>query len=277
MSVGADIEAVLNELGTTVIIDRLYQEFLSGDEYDEYTEKIELSAPERTVQMFYREFLMDGSLHYRTQIDAGDILTVMQSGIIYLTLVKTPEIFEDEVIEYRASLYRCNTRGIILRQVDTDVRDSQYKLLTIWMPVYRKEVPALFYDHQSFDRLGTIHSDWSEVTQAVQQVYLSTQYYAEPQTRFRVFLERFEQWREWDTAIEYKRGDKVFTEEYKLYKAVKQNVGNDPKYSSADYSFEDEYYTQYWKEIPYRDYKLEKADMNRFDNVVVYMAVEDLR
>ena len=41
MSVGADIEAVLNELGSTVEIDRLYQEAISGDEYDEYTDYTE--------------------------------------------------------------------------------------------------------------------------------------------------------------------------------------------------------------------------------------------
>jgi len=97
-------------------------------------------------------------------------------------------------------------------------------------------------------------------------------------TRFRVFLEKFDSWLEWDESEVYAKGTKVFSEDYKLFKSIKNdNVGNDPRYSSAEYSFEDEYYEQFWKEIPYRDYKFEKMDMNRFENVLVYMAVEDLR
>ncbi len=273
MSIGQDISEVLDELGMTVEIQRP-----DTDEYDWFREKIELSALERTAQPFYREYMVVGSFRYDTQIVSGDVLRVVATGKSYIVLSTHPEGFEDEIIEHSAYLYKCNTLGIALRQTDTGQWDSSYRNMAKWVPVHQRIIPVLFYDVRSFERTGETSLEWGSVTGVLNEVHISGYYNLPPLSRFRIFnLDKEYAWVEWEESISYNKKDLVFSSDYRLFKSIiNDNLGNDPIYTSQD-NYEDDYYVKCWQEIPHRDMRIGKADISRFENVIVYAATEDTR
>lgn len=275
MSIGQDIAEVLDELGMTVEVRRPYT-----DEYDWFQERIELSPADSGSSTFEREFSANGSLRYNTQIESGDVLNVAVSGLSYLVLTKKPMGFEDSIIEYSSLLYKCNTFGIVLKQIDGGEWDTSYRVQVKWVPVYRGIIPAIIVDSGQVDpgvSRGVVRNIFNDTTFVASVVHISGWHNIPPTSRYRVFSIKDFTWNEWEESLTYSKKEYVLSSDYRLFRSlIKDNTGNDPLYTSQD-DFEDEYYVKCWQEIPYTDIQIEKLDFTRFENVIVYNAVTDLR
>jgi hypothetical protein len=265
MSIGADIEDVLEELGMTVSVIR--------PNVTTVQEKIEISTPYRVSQPFIREFLSEGSLRYNTAIQPGDILTGVKTGLSYLVMSINPEGFEDEVIEYVAFLYKCNRKGIILQQVDADDWDQQYRSTMRWEHVYTEVIPFLLYDKQAFDRAITLQYTWEQFASTSAELYFSGWYDVPTLSRLRIFQQDLGTWQFWNELTSYAIGETVLIPDtYQMFISLTNyNTDNNPIEA-------DEYDpVLHWREIPYIDLKLERVDFNRFENVNIFSAAADVR
>jgi len=265
MTIGADISEVLNELGMTVTVYR--------PNTTSFQEKIEISTPYRISQPFIREFLAEGGLRYNTQIRSGDLIRASQSGYTYLVMSLLPEGFEDQIIEWTAFLYKCNRKGIILKQIDTDDWDQNYQNTVTWEPVYEEIIPFLLYDKQAFDRAITFQYNWEQFASLSNELYMSGWYDIPTLSRMRIFEEDIEQWTIWNSTTVYLLGAKVLSNDYRLFVSlIADNENNDPLYDEYD-----EYDEVAWREVPFLELKLERVDLNRFENVNVFSVVADVR
>jgi hypothetical protein len=268
MSIGADIAEVLNELGMVATVSR------PGT--TSFQEKIEVEVPYRISQPFIREFLAEGGLRYNTRIQSGDILVVSKSGYQYLVMSLLPEGFEDEIIEWTAFLYKCNRKGIVLKQVDTDDWDANYQNTMRWEPVYEEIIPFLLYDKQAFDRAITLQYTWEQFASTSNELYMSGWYEIPTLGRLRIFEEDFSEWKIWSELTTYSIGAKVLDpDEYRLFVSlVNNNTDNHPILDEYD---EYEVDPIYWREVKYMDLKIERVDLNRFENVNVFSVAADVR
>ncbi len=275
MSIGQDIAEVLDELGMTVEVRRP-----DTDEYEWFQERIELTTSETSSNPFDREFLANASFRHNTQIECGDIVRTTVSSIPYVVLTKTPQGFEDQVIEFNSLLYRCNVSGIVLKQIDAGSWASDYTNQAKWVPVYAGAVPIVLASSQQVDAgavRGVLKQPFGEFENAPNDVFISGWYHVPGLSRFRYFSVKYFPWIEWEESVSYNKKDLVLSSDYRLFKSIiKDNIGNDPIYTSQD-NYEDEYYIKCWEEIPYTDVKLERTDTTRFENVIVYSASSDLR
>lgn len=125
---GADISEVYTELGTvTHIISRTPHIT---------TERILYEINSQSTKPFIREHHLDATFPYNTEIVVGDVIKVVDTNKCYMVMNRTPDLFEDEVVEWNAVIYLCNLTPdtCVLRPLET--RGSNYNIQQAWtMPV----------------------------------------------------------------------------------------------------------------------------------------------
>jgi hypothetical protein len=107
MSIGPDIKEALEDVGTSynIILPTIVTD----------SEKLVYKGNAQATKPFIREFFLEATLAYDTQVIAGTVIKTIASAVPYLVMNKTPNVFEDEIIEYKVVLYKCNVSGEILR------------------------------------------------------------------------------------------------------------------------------------------------------------------
>jgi len=122
--IGEDIKEVLEELGTTITITR--------PDGTTFIEKGDLVDYPTSSTEFIRQFFSTLTLVYDTRVIAGDIFKAVNK--YYLVINSTPSSFEDELVDFTVSVYRCNVHGRIKRLTET--RDPVTKLtIPVWSEV----------------------------------------------------------------------------------------------------------------------------------------------
>lgn len=135
MGISEDLKAVILEMGTSFVIERETGDIV-GEKFDSETNS-------QVTKPFIKEHFLEVTFFYDTQVVTGDIIRVTLEDSRYLVMNKTPESFEDTIINYQGIVYKCNVLGSILRPVPTldphtyrtsetweTVKENQYALLT---------------------------------------------------------------------------------------------------------------------------------------------------
>ncbi|MFA5394425.1 MAG: hypothetical protein WC346_00215 [Methanogenium sp.] len=139
LGLGADIKEVYTELGTSIsIISR--SPIVTG-------EKLIYEINSQATKPFIREHHIDCTAPYDSLITTDDIIEFDETGDHYLVMNKTPEMFEDAVVEYNMVLYKCNlpVTAHILRPIE--IRDPiTYKIVSGWHVVVDAPVYGLISD-----------------------------------------------------------------------------------------------------------------------------------
>ncbi len=126
MSIGTDIKDVWAEVGISFTILRD-----SGNVSGEYGDA-EVNA--QITKPFVREFFLEMSLAYDTDVMVGDVLE-FSDGRKYLAMTKTGDVFEDETYLYSVVLYKSNAQGNIFRLSSS--RDAGYQSVSVWTAIKR--------------------------------------------------------------------------------------------------------------------------------------------
>jgi hypothetical protein len=139
MALGPDIKEVYDELGASVtIVNR--SPVVTG-------EKILYEINAQGTKPFIREHHLDCSFPYDSTIATGDILLMNETGRYHMVMNKTPELFEDSVVEYSGVLYLCNLplTAHIVRPIE--IRDAQtYDMISGWEVVEDSPIYGLMSD-----------------------------------------------------------------------------------------------------------------------------------
>lgn len=122
MTIGPDIEEVLEEVGTSFTILRD-----SGNVTGEY---LDFEPNSQVTKPFIREFFLEAMLKYNTAVVSGDVIRFDVTQDCYMVMNFTPSMFENAVINYDAVLYKTNVHLAIYRA--TTVQDSNYHDRTVW-------------------------------------------------------------------------------------------------------------------------------------------------
>jgi len=134
-----DIADVYGELGTIAsIINR--SPVVTG-------QRVLYDINSQATKPFIREYHLDGSLPYDTLITPQDVIRIISTDKYYMIMNKTPELFEDSVVEWNVVLYLCNLPATahILRPVE--VRDpATYKIVHGWQVLYDSPIYGLASD-----------------------------------------------------------------------------------------------------------------------------------
>lgn len=134
MSIGPDLKEVLREVGTVFTIIR---EIDITGEYLDYELNAQVTKP------FIQEFFLEAVLNHETQAIVGDIIEFDVTGVRYLLMNKTPEMFENQVISYAVVLYKTNVKIDILRPSEQDWdRSYSFQKTTLW-PVEKSQIDVL--------------------------------------------------------------------------------------------------------------------------------------
>ena len=126
MTIGPDIKEAIVEVGTgfTIIRD-------AGNIEGEY---LTHKSNAQVTKPFIREFFLEGTMQYDTDVVSGDIIEFDTTGTRYLVTHITPTLFENAVIRYETVLYQANVNVSIFRP--TEVRDAHtYHMRTAWSTV----------------------------------------------------------------------------------------------------------------------------------------------
>jgi len=136
---GADISEVYAELGAlATIVNR--NPVVTG-------ERVLYDVNAQATKPFIREYHLDASLAYDTEITPNDVILLTATNKYYMIMNKTPELFENEVVEWNVVLYLCNlpVTAHILRPVE--VRDpATYKIVHGWQVLYDDPIYGLASD-----------------------------------------------------------------------------------------------------------------------------------
>ncbi len=116
MSIGADINSVYEEIGSSITFIRD-----GGNISGEYIDS-EISA--QATKPFIREYFRNANFSYMTSGEPGDVLQIDSTGEKYMIMNLSPDIFENEVIEYNAVIYKANVSGE-LKRPSGEVWDAQ--------------------------------------------------------------------------------------------------------------------------------------------------------
>jgi len=126
MTIGVDIENVLEEIGTAFTIKRD-----SGDITGEY---LDAETNAQVTKPFIREFFLEVMFQYNTEVVSGDIIDL--DDIIYQTAHISSSKFEGNSIWKEGVLYKCNTSGELLRPSGEGGHDPvSYRVSTSWTTV----------------------------------------------------------------------------------------------------------------------------------------------
>jgi len=125
MGTGLSIKKALQAVGASYTIKRD-----SGDISGEY---LDAEANAQVTKPFIREFFLEASLAYDSEVVGGDVIVLDTTDIPYMVMNKTETILSNLQIESNAVLYKCNISGQLLRPVET--RNSNYDKVTTWSTV----------------------------------------------------------------------------------------------------------------------------------------------
>jgi len=107
MSIGSDIEDVLEELGSSIVILRdsgnIEGEFATIETMSQATKPLVIS------------FFKNCTLSYATSVVQGDIINFETTDDKYLVTTLNAEEFENSIITKEGILYLCNVSGELLR------------------------------------------------------------------------------------------------------------------------------------------------------------------
>ena len=114
---GKDIKDVFTEFGIPYTILKFSS---SGEVTDILGEKLDYETNSQVTKPFIREFFLEASVAYDTELAAGDLVRFNVDGRLFLVMNLTPELFENKVVVYSAVLYKCNEICTIQRLPDND-------------------------------------------------------------------------------------------------------------------------------------------------------------
>lgn len=151
--IGADISEVISEVGLSFTILR--------DSGNITGESCTYEMNTQATKPFIREHQLEANFIYTTQAVVGDVIQ-FTDGRNYLIMNLIPEIFEEEVVNYSATLYLCNltTTACLLRPAE--VRDTEtYNLVAGWETVEAAPMYGIL-DDRAF---GSMVDEFEEVGQ----------------------------------------------------------------------------------------------------------------
>jgi hypothetical protein len=119
MSIGPDIKEALDDVGIS------YNILLPVPLPD--SEKMVAKSNTQGTKPFVREFFLSATLSYDTKATVGAVIKTVTAAVPYMVMTKTPTIFEDEIIENKVILYKCNVSGEILRLSGESTWDNKYQ------------------------------------------------------------------------------------------------------------------------------------------------------
>ena len=137
--VGEDIKSAYEETGAgfTILRD-------AGDLSGEF---LDATLNDQITKPFIREHFLECNFAYNTSGEVGDVVRFDETRDNYLVMNQTPDVFENEIIEYNVVLYKANVSGEILRP-SGEVRDGQLHKQTQWQIVktnaYALQTDAFF-------------------------------------------------------------------------------------------------------------------------------------
>ena len=129
--IGDDIKEVFQELGTVVEVIKP-----NGDVFQE-TMDFELN---NLSSSFMTNFVIDASFSYDTNLNAGDVVKAVDSGLYYLAAALNRPYFEDMPVVTETKLYKCNYWGMLKERTQTRVDYSQQ---VTWADKLSEMVPVL--------------------------------------------------------------------------------------------------------------------------------------
>lgn len=147
--IGIDIKDVLDELGTSLTIYKW-----PGP--TTISEKIDHEFYPAHSSEFLREFFSTITLSYNTAVVPGDVIEAM--GIFFICTANFPSYFEDSIVDWTATFYRCNCFGELQRYNQDGGWDADYKKIRNWLPVESESIHALQYENK-FDQKQFIEED----------------------------------------------------------------------------------------------------------------------
>jgi hypothetical protein len=136
---GADIKEVYTELGAeTHIVSRT--PVVTG-------ERVIYEINSQATKPFIREHHLDATLPFDTLITTNDVVRIVEANKNYMVMNKTPELFEDSIVEWSAVLYMCNlvTTAHILRPIETR-NMSSFNMESGWGIVHHPPIYGLMTD-----------------------------------------------------------------------------------------------------------------------------------
>jgi len=126
MTIGPDIKEVIEEVGVAITLLRG-----SGDITGEW---LDFEPNSQVTKPFIREYFLEAMMANDTVAIVGDGIKFNVPGDIYLLMNKTPEMFENSIINQGAVLYKCNVSGELLR-ASGEVWSSDYHKVTEWKSI----------------------------------------------------------------------------------------------------------------------------------------------
>jgi len=180
MGIEVDIKEVVEEVGTEFEIIRLAG-VISG-------EYLTTESNSQITKPFIREFFLDASMPYDTEVVAGDIIRFPIDNRKFIVMNKTPEHFENIVVEQSVVLYKCNVSGEIQRFSGETSWDSNYQMSGSWTTILGSgEEPRVCYGLLTEKLFGTElleKSDLGQIGIQADELYLPHSYGAEPLDRY---------------------------------------------------------------------------------------------
>jgi hypothetical protein len=142
MSIAEEIREVLIEVGSSSVIRQ-------PDGTETTTDYIDDNSHAEHTNAAIRAFFIDLSLHSPTEATVGSTIKWGNTELLITSL--SPQMFEDEVVEYVASGYVVNTKGnfYYYEQEETPDESENYDIIREWQELY----PGLEIRGTIMDRL----------------------------------------------------------------------------------------------------------------------------
>lgn len=176
---GADIREVYTELGAlATIVSR--DPVVTG-------ERVIYEINAQATKPFIREHHLDATLPYDTQVEPGDVLLIIETDKYYMAMNKTPEVFENSVVEYNVVLYLCNlpTTAHIIRPVEVR-SETDYNIVHGWTVVVDSPVYGLISDRVFGSEITQAETGAGQFPVYRIDLYLPKSYGVQPLDRFYV-------------------------------------------------------------------------------------------
>ncbi len=153
MTIGDDIKETFEDVGTAYIVLRDIGN-VSG-EYLDYSINRQITKP------FIREFFLEATLSYDSEVITGDTIRFDTTSDVYLVMNKTPELFENAVVTNECTLYKTNVSGELLRPSGEAWATQTYRKEPQWQTVksdcYALQTEALYgHDLDTDEELGLL-------------------------------------------------------------------------------------------------------------------------
>jgi len=127
MSLATDIKEVYTELGASITIIRDNGN-ISG-EYIMYERNAQATKP------FIREYFLEADFPYDSSAVTGDVIEIDTTDSLYMLMNKSPDIFENSIVEHGSVLYKVNTSGEVWRPSGETRNPQTYKMELNWESV----------------------------------------------------------------------------------------------------------------------------------------------